>query len=296
MIRQWVLVAPVGEEFWIWDADEGEYALKVFTPEVARLYADNTNAAIATWAEDARQVGGTPYLPPILSAHQPGGWRGGSIHAARVAEVDGRAAIYLDVEWLPSVAADIEQRHTNFVSIGTRKEYRDYRGRDLGPLIHELSITEDPRLKSLGSIQDTQGLQLSEALKQGASSTMTIEELTAQLEAALKRIDDLEKMLQQKAEIVDDIETKDGEPAADDKKPEDTAMMDGEEDPLVVELSDTIIAKAHARARQKLGEMRLGDHIPAIKPQGKLSRREQGIKLGLKGKALADYELGIESK
>ena len=293
-MRQWVMAAPIGQPFVVWSVEKSAYQQVVFSEPTAARYVKNTNDAIQAWRQDAQAADKTAFLPPILREHQADAWRGGSIHGARVAGSGLQRGIYLDVEWLPSVAASIEGGHTNFVSIGTEAEYVDYKGRKFSPIISELSITEDPRLKNIGSIQDTTGLRLSDAIKYGVRKMdeQKMLELMALMEKIGERLDKIEERqnkMEAAKEVVAEVELKDGEPVK-------VEMVDGEpkpeEDPAV-KLADKLVQRAMKLAESKLGSLRLNDIPAAAAPQAKLSRREEGIKRGLKGKALADFTLGI---
>lgn len=284
-MRQWVFAAPIDCPFCAWDEEEGDYVEVTFTEEMAGRYVASTNAAIDAWAADAAEGGLTRYLPPVLKEHQAGGWRGGSIYGAKVAGIGATRGIYLDVDFLPSTAADIESGHTNFVSIGTLKHYVDYKGRSWSPLIKELSITEEPRLKNLGTIQDTRGLRLSDALNYGAKKKMDETQILAKLDEIMGRLDALESRQTTTEEVIEEVIDDPAIEAADD--------IDAAEEALTVELSERIKRNAIERAGKQLKALRLNDLPAASAPAGKLSRREEGIRKGLKGKALADYTLGI---
>lgn len=293
-MRQWVMAAPIGQPFVVWDTEKNAYRQVVFSEPTAARYVKNTNDAISSWRADAAP-GKTAFLPPILREHEVGAWRGGSIHGARVAGSGADRGIYLDVEWLPSVAADIEAGHTNFVSIGTEAEYTDYKGRKFSPIISELSITEDPRLKNIGSIQDTRSLRLSDALKYGVKKMdeqkmLELMELMGKIGERLDKIEERQAKIEAAQALPVEVELKDGE------KPEDKIeLMDPakpEEDPAV-KLADKLVARAMKLAEGKLGSLRLNDIPAAAAPVAKLSRREEGMRRGLKGKALADFTLGI---
>lgn len=295
-MRQWVFAAPIEQPFVVWSVEDQVYKTAVFTREAAQRYVDNTNAAILAWRQDAVEAGVSPFLPPVLREHQNQGWRGGSIHGAKVAGSGAKYGIYLDVEWLPSVAADVRSNHTSFVSIGTLATYTDYQGREFSPVINELSITEDPRLKNIGKIQDTMSLRLSEALNYGERKMTEeqIKQLMDQLASISGRLDAIEaRQAQIEEKMSEDMDLADGEP-------KDQALADGEpkaedkiEDPAV-KLGEKIVKDALTYAERKLSGLRLHDIPAQTAPAKALSRREQGIRAGLTGKALADFTLGLQ--
>lgn len=292
-MRQWVMAAPIGQPFVVWDGDKGSYRQVVFNEVTAGRYVKNTNDAISAWRADAAP-GKTAFLPPILREHTAGAWRGGSIHGARIAGGGAEHGIYLDVEWLPSVAADIEAGHTNFVSIGTEADYTDYKGRKYSPIISELSITEDPRLKNIGAIQDTMSLRLSDALKYGVKK-MDEQKMLELMDALAKIAERLDKIEARQAALESgkevELELKDG--ALDPVPPVEMADAPKPEDEMAGKLADKLVQRAVKLAESRLGNLRLNDIPAAQAPVAKLSRREEGVKRGLKGKALADFTLGI---
>lgn len=293
-MRQWVFSLPVGRPVLFWDPEEGEagaYVEKVVDDEWATTVVANTNRALMTWATEA-PPGGTPYTLPVLREHNHAGWRGGNVYGAKLAGEGAWYGIYLDTEWLPGVAEQIDRKETCFVSIGTYGSYLDYAGRDFGPMVEELSITENPRLKNMGSIQDTRALRLSDALAPRGAKKMTLEDIAAMIEAQGKRLDAIEARqveLEKKDDSEVEIEAADKNKAAD---PADTT----EEEPAdpAMQLADKLVARSIQLAEKKLAGLKLGEGgIPVQQPAKKLSRREVGIKKGLTGKALADFTLGI---
>lgn len=294
--RQWIFAAPIDQAFAVWSCEDEAYKNVTFTEQLAARYVLNTNKAIEAWAADAAEAGTSPFLPPVLKEHVAG-WRGGSIHGARVAGEGLKRGIYLDVSFLPDVAADVEAEHTNFVSIGTLPAYTDYRGREWSSIIHELSITENPRLKSLGTIQDTEGLRLSDALSYGVKKMdeQQIADLMEKLESIESKQDAIEGRLTQiegamKIEEKGEDKVEEGATLADAE-----TMKEGEEADPAVKLADALVARATKIAAEKMGAIRLGEIKALPNPTKKLSRREEGIKKGLKGNALAEYSLGINS-
>lgn len=296
-MRQWVFALPVGRDVWFWDEEQGEYYVKNIAPEYALELVTNTNEALRVWAEDTAPTM-TPYKIPVLKEHARMGWRGGDIWGARLAGEGLAHGIYLDVEWMPEVEEAIAKGSTAHVSIGTAATYVDYAGRAWGAMIDELSITENPRLKNLGTIQDTMSLRLSDAIK-GAKKKMEdaeimghFDKVNSRVEATEKKLDELlelvKKLNPEEEETVDDIqqETTEEGAQAGDGGGEDV------EESAVMKLADRIVTKATARAAEKLGLERLGDHVPTGRaPKGKLTREQEADKLGLKGRAKSLFVL-----
>lgn len=297
-MRQWVFALPVGRDVWFWDDERGEYYVKNIELAYAQELVNNTNEALSVWASDT-PPSMSPYKIPVLKEHARMGWRGGDIYGARLAGEGLAYGIYLDVEWLPEVEQAIASGSTAHVSIGTAANYVDYTGRAWGALIDELSITENPRLKNLGTIQDTMALRLSDAVKNGVKKKMEdaeimghFDKVNARVEGTEKKLDEvlelLKKLNPDDADVVDEVideESVDGEQAGegDEGDPDEDAVM---------KLADRLVKKASIKAAEKLGLERLNDHVPTDRaPKGKKTREQEADELGLKGKAKSLFVL-----
>jgi len=186
--QSWVYALPVGEPIVFWDDEAQAYTEANIQEPWATKLVMNTNRAIQDWAAETPK-GMTPYHPPVLREHQMAGWRGGDLLEARLAgsREDSTYGVYLLVDWLEGVWGNIQSGETAHVSIGTLSTYLDSHGREYSPMIQELSITETPRLKNIGAIQDTVSLRLSDALTQG-SKIMGNEEIVILLQQIIDRM------------------------------------------------------------------------------------------------------------
>lgn len=292
MKRQWVFALPIGREITFWDEATSSYVLHTVDEDYGQRLVANTNAALKAWREDSPE-GSTPYTLPVLREHRRMGWRGGSIFGSRMAGVGPRHGVYLDVEWTSEVEKAIADKATNFVSIGTLGVYTDYQGRDFSPMIEELSITENPRLKNMGAIQDTQSLRLSEAVRQGVDTVdeQKILEMLTQIADRLDAVD--ARVLANEEAFLAYMEkankAEEGEPvvvASEDGEPKEE-----EKDP-VLELSERLQKAAIKDARSKLAGLKLGELTVQAAPSRTLDRRAQGVALGLTGEKLARFIIG----
>lgn len=291
--ESWVFALPVGERILFWDDAAQEYTWTKITLEHAIQLVQNTNRAIQDWAAET-PPGLTPYRPPILREHQFEGWRGGDLLEARLAgsPAEGNHGVYLRACWLPAIWDQIQQGSTAHVSIGTLSTYVDSKGRDYSPVIQELSITETPRLKSLGTIQDYASLQLSEALVKG-KNTMGYEEIMAMLQSIVDRMAALEEAIPainqsvvdthalikaaleglveaEAAEAEAEVEMEMGEDMEDAEEADPKVQMSEEEvlaEILGVELAEKVqrLRQARGLAKSKSKGVRLND-APAARP------------------------------
>lgn len=206
--------------------------------------------------------------------------------------------MWLFVDWLDATAADIKAYKSQYVSIGTVQSYRDGSGQVFGPIVDELSLTEHPRLRGIGAIQDTLNLRLSDAME----TEMTKEEIEAmltermtplmdQIAAQQATIDELKQAL---AEKEPEVELTDEE-----KEPEVEVEMADEEKPdeaMETRLADRITEQVTTKLVERLGTMRLGGHPAAAPPIGKTPRTiEEKLRAarakGLSGQAAIDEAL-----
>lgn len=314
----WVFALPVGEPLLFWDEEAQDYSWTTVDRAHAEALVANTNRAIQDWAAET-PAGRTPYRPPILREHQFEGWRGGDLTEARLAgsQAEGTFGIYLRTSWLPSLWDQIQEGSTAHVSIGTLNKYVDSKGRDYSPCIQELSITETPRLKNLGTIQDTVSLQLSDAIARG-SKTMGYEEIMAMLQTVVDRLAALEEGLPALRQEVADVhavcketlsaiadeaiaeeEAVEGEMDLMDPKEEEPKVEMSEEEVLAeilgLELAEKVQRLRKIKGNGKGQGLRLNDApSPSVKPapRREQDRLAQARSRGLSGLAAIEAAFG----
>lgn len=278
-MRTWVFCLPTNTEFWAWDEDKQDYTPRVVTTEQARRIVAETLRALAFWASIAPE-GSAPYTPPVLREHKREGQRYGSVVGCKLSGILEKRGIWLQVDWLDATYEDIEAYKSQHVSIGTVKSYRDGSGEVFGPLVNELSLTEHPRLRGIGSIQDTLTLRLSDAMEK---STMTEEEIMALLEPHLSEILTLkDELTALKDEVAALKEEKVDEPPEAVEEVVEVADEEDEDkmEELATKLSDRIYEKLEAK---RVGAR--GAALPSAgkRPQTTEGKLEAAKKSGLRG-------------
>lgn len=295
-MKSWVFALPVNREFWAWDATKKDYTPRVVTTEQARQLVAETQRALEFWRSIA-SAGSTPYTPPVLREHVREGRRFGSIIGVKLSGLLERRGVWLFVDWLDATAADIKAYKSQYVSIGTVQSYRDGSGQVFGPIVDELSLTEHPRLRGIGAIQDTLNMRLSDAMEDQVTKeeieAMLAERMTPlmdQIAAQQATIDELKQAL---AEKEPEVELTDEE-----KEPEaevEVEMADEEKD-METRLADRITTQVTTAIVAQLGTLRLGGHPAAAPPIGKTPRTiEEKLRAarakGLSGQAAIDEAL-----
>lgn len=258
-MRSWVLALPIGVEFWAWDPSREDYVPRTVQLHEAQALVNETRRALAHWRAVALP-GSTPYTPPVIEEHERAGKRLGSLLDAKLAPSPaGSLGLYLLVDWTSEAAANIRALKSRHVSIGTLPTYRDGDGAVFAPVIDELSLTEHPRLKTIGSIQDTLALRLADAPHPPRETTMTIEEMMKLIEELRAEVDALKAWHAEASaeEAAPAAELADGEMTEEEAKAEDE---------LIVKLSDKIAKKVGADLMTKLSGMRLGNAPAAPAP------------------------------
>lgn len=272
--RTWVFALPVNQEIWIWDASKEDYIPRIITKAQAELAISETRRAIAHWAS-LTPSGGTPYTPPVLAEHVRKGQRFGSILDAKLSGTGDRRGVYLLIDWLDATFADIESYKSQHVSIGITPNYRDGSGEVFASLIDELSLTEHPRLRGIGSIQDTLSLRLSDAILTTQGDDMSEEEILALFEqylAKLNNVEELVNVLKADLDAFKAEETPASEDAAQDAPEDAVEASDAaseEEDKKEEELQAQLADKIATRVLKQLTTMRLGDLPTSPAPSGK---------------------------
>lgn len=283
MKRTWVFALPVNREIVIYDENVEDYVSKFISEDWAKRLVDNTNVAIKSWESDTPD-GLSNYYPPVIKEHKLDGWRGGDIISAKIGGQADRHGVYLQIDWRDKTWEQIESLETQHISIGTTSDYTDSRGRKFDTIIKELSLTEDPRLKDIGTIQDTIRLQLAETLKTKEEVKMTPEEMVEAIAKLLARIEELEKQVGElKGEAV--VE----EAGAEEVIAEELSEED--EDKIAMELADKLVVRATKLAEAKLLKLRLNDG-PAHNSPKKLDPLAKAKAQGLKGRAAVEAALG----
>lgn len=151
--ESWIFALPVGRQFW-----DGK-RLRTVSEDEAKTYLANTKSAMAFFDASAPE-GGTPYRFPIKEDHK-GGKRYGDILDVKLSGEGDWYGVWVKAGWNASTWEEIEASTRKHVSIAIRGfELED--GTQLGPTIVETSLTEDPRLQSIGTIQDTLDISLSQ--------------------------------------------------------------------------------------------------------------------------------------
>lgn len=169
--ESWIFALPVGREFW-----DGK-RLRTVSEEEAQVYLSNTRAAMSFFDKSAPD-GGTPYRFPIKEDHKEGK-RYGDILDVKIAGEGDWFGIWVKAGWNKTTWEEIAASNRKHVSIAIRGfELED--GTQLGPTIVETSLTEDPRLQSIGTIQDTLDIKLSRT-EAGETEESMDEELKALL-------------------------------------------------------------------------------------------------------------------
>lgn len=152
--ESWVFSLPIGVPVWT-----GE-RMRLFTEKQAGEYVRNTNEALEYFRASAS---GSAYSFPVKVNHKTAGKRYGDVLEAKVGGDGAKRGVYLRVRWKADTWKQIHASEYQHVSVGVDPSLTLQNGKKLGPLIVELSLTEEPRITSIGTIQDTIGLRLSRA-------------------------------------------------------------------------------------------------------------------------------------
>lgn len=258
-MKSWVFALPTNREFWAWDKAKQRYTPRVVTTEQARRIVEETKRALEHWARLA-PAGGSAYTPPVLREHKREGARCGSILDVKLSGVLERRGLWLLVDWLDATAHDIETFKSQHVSIGIDPSYRDGSGEVFGPLIDELSLTEHPRLREIGSIQDTLNLRLADALEQEQVMEEELKALMERIELLESKVAAMEEKAQEAPAEAPEAEMSDEEqPAAED---EEVRASDFEA--LALRLADLLAP----RLAEDLKSQRQGERPAAAPPTG----------------------------
>lgn len=267
--ESWVFSLPIGVPVFT-----GE-SMRTFTEKQAGEYVRNTNEALEYFRASAS---GSAYSFPVKVNHKTSGTRFGDVREAKVGGIGSKRGVYLRVRWNPDTWAEIRASRYQHVSVGVDPSFTLQNGKKLGPLIVELSLTEEPRITSIGTIQDTIGLRLSRA--RFAQGEGQMEEVLSALEALIAATSSNSDMLAQVLALLTPVaeavdagaapEEFDASTTEDDKKKEDEKVALSRLATAVTNLAAqqaTTQSAVERFSRMNLGERgRQGFSAPAGKP------------------------------
>lgn len=271
MSKSWVFALPVNQEIWVWDESKQDYVPKTISTAQARSIVDETKRALAYW-QSITPAGSTPYTPPVLREHVREGKRFGSILDVKLSGLAEKRGIYLLIDWAESTFEDIEERESQHVSIGITPSYRDGTGEVFSSIIDELSLTEHPRLRGIGSIQDTLSLRLSDVILPQEEKNMSDEEILALAEQLLAKVEALAETVAAIRVELDAIKKpaeEEAVEASDEDKKEEDEDLEASDEQSEEEKEDEIAARLADKIFKNLQDMRLGERPNAPAPSGK---------------------------
>lgn len=231
----WVRLLNVGSE--------------VFDGKKMRMMSsDFIKSVVAEWRKAqysfdliAKENETKPYRFPVKINHKTDGSRKGDIVDVKI----NNNALYAKAEWTEEALKAIESNDYQHVSVGIWPEYTNERGETFGPLIAEFSITEYPRIQSIGTIQDTMLLELSQ-IKDVNMSTVTREDLDKlELEREkeeLKKMQEEKEELEKKAELMEASEDAPKEEEPKEEKTEMSEEMQALKDMIKAEIMEEVKA------------------------------------------------------
>jgi len=232
-------------------SDELHVGGKVVTADVdfLKAVASETRRALYLY-ETYAPKDSKPFRMPVLLEHNRSGGRYGDILDLKLSGEGDRFGLYVKVLPQEDVRLGINSGRIQFVSVGISGAYTDERGEVYSPYMSELSLVASPHLKSIGSIQDTLSLQLSEAVQAELNTLSEAEEmeLADKLEDILTRLKALEDAgVEDEADLEDEEAPSEPVEASEDT-PEpleasedvDTADTDVEDVPEPVELAEDV--------------------------------------------------------
>lgn len=197
----------------------------------------------------AKENDSKPYRFPVKINHRTDGSRKGDIVDVKI----NNNALYAKAEWTEEALKAIESNDYQHVSVGIWPEYTNEKGETFGPLIAEFSITEYPRIQSIGTIQDTMLLELSQ-IKDVNMSTVTKEDLEKlELEREkeeLRKMQEEKEELEKKAEL---MEASEDEPKEEkyEMSEEMQALKDMIKAEIMEEVKEMLQPKEEEKAEEK---------------------------------------------
>lgn len=242
----WVRLLNVGSE--------------VFDGKKMRMMSsDFIKSVVAEWRKAqysfdliAKENETKPYRFPVKINHKTDGSRKGDIVDVKI----NNNALYAKAEWTEEALKAIESNDYQHVSVGIWPEYTNEKGETFGPLITEFSITEYPRIQSIGTIQDTMLLELSQ-IKDVNMSTVTREDLDKlELEREkeeLRKMQEEKEELEKKAEL---MEASEDEPKEEPKeeKTEMSEEMQALKDMIKAEIMEEVREMLQPKEEEKAEE------------------------------------------
>mgnify|MGYP001555669989 CR=1 FL=1 len=270
------------------------------SPELLREIAAETRRWMANLARYAEESGAdTPYTPPIYVSHDGTHGRRGDILDVKVAPVDDGdlMALFVKVRWNSDTWQEIEARRWTGVSVGV-KPMADSHGESYGPVLAELSLTEEPLVEDLGTIQDTITLTLSRGVEITAEVTPTerdqmeeiMQELVGQMAAIMAKLDEMSAKMDEMSAMKDEDEMS---AEMDEDKDEMSAMREAVEAMRDVV---TILSASQAAAPVEVPEQNTEEPPtqaapPSAAPRTDAEMIQAAREQGLKGAAAARWIL-----
>jgi len=231
--RSWVKLVPLGETI-DYHGEEIEFSeayLRKIVSESIRLQAYFDGKAEVT--------NGEPYRFPVLRNHKPSHDRDGDLLGVKLADKQGFNGLWGEFEWTDDTLMAIDAGKVKHVSVGITPKYKTEGGDTFGPVIREVSLTADPFLKGIGTIQDTLEITLSQQL------TNELAELNMEPEALMKMFEEAV------SPILDRLDA-----LAPKEEPEDA-------DEASDEASDDASLEASLEASQSDGDVSEGEGVEA---------------------------------
>lgn len=268
--KSWVFALPTNKEIWVWNESKQDYTPRTISTKQAQEVVAETKRALAYWTA-ITPTGSTPYRPPVLREHLRSGSRFGSIVDCKVSGSLDKRGIYILIDWLDSTFDDIESYKSQHVSIGICSSYRDGTGEVFGSIIDELSLTEHPRLRGIGSIQDTLSLRLSDVIFIKEENKMSEEEFLAMAEQYNVKLGELSEMIVALKAEVDALKAPSEDApveASDEVEEEELEASDADSEDEEAKL-EALAAKLSDKVVAHLQGMRLGERPNAPAPSGK---------------------------
>jgi hypothetical protein len=149
---QWLFVLPVGKTVYVDPSTDEKHEIDL-SEDFLKVSATEFRRATYNFFEAAPE-GKTPYTFPALKEHKAEGDRFGDLLDAQIRGNGDVRGLYVKVQWSESTWEKIQKGDYKFVSVRIDQKYADELGNEYGPIIKEVSITANPRIKRIGSIQD----------------------------------------------------------------------------------------------------------------------------------------------
>lgn len=158
--NHWVFVMPVGQVY-----DEDLEVTHDWNAEFVQHVAEQNQALFAELDEIAAETNSTPWRPPIKSEHHPLSPSLGRVEEVRFGEfMPGKLGNWARIKWRDEVRAAVENGAHEYLSIGLFGKFPTQRGSVYGPVFGEISVTGWPKAQSLGTLQETLHIRLSNTL------------------------------------------------------------------------------------------------------------------------------------